>query len=499
MREWSPARVNAAIYTHGHVDHVFGTERYEAEAREHAWPALRVVGHEDVAKRFDRYKRTRGYNACINSRQFQSPVEWPAEYRYPDLTYRDALALDVGGVRIELEHARGETDDATWVWVPERELACVGDLFIWASPNAGNPQKVQRYPRDWADALRRIAAKNPEVLCPGHGLPIWGKERVRRALIETAELLESLCDQTLRLMNDGARLDDAIHEVRAPAALLERPYLRPFYDEPEFIVRNVWRLYGGWWDGNPANLKPAPRRALAREIAGVAGGAGKLAERAEALRASGDTALACHLVEMACDAAPEDPGVWGVRRRVYAQREREATSLMANGVYSRRVRGEAYARAERARASRSLYATIESTIPAGTKNPTSTRSPLDHPRCCTPICSVGSSTAMTRKNVATPRARPRAMRFGVMSSSQRGRRSAIEIAVQIAVVSASHAAASHCLPKRTMSSPFHVRTKPKTPMSTTQNAPRTAPDTRDLRKSRSIAQARSGMKKMPAK
>jgi alkyl sulfatase BDS1-like metallo-beta-lactamase superfamily hydrolase len=334
VREWSTARVNAAIYTHGHVDHVFGTERYEAEAREHGWPALRVVGHEDVAKRFDRYKRTRGYNACINSRQFQSPVEWPADYRYPDLTYRDALAFDVGGVRIELEHARGETDDATWVWVPERELACVGDLFIWASPNAGNPQKVQRYPRDWADALRRIAAKNPEILCPGHGLPIWGKERVRRALTETAELLESICDQTLRLMNDGARLDDAIHEVRAPAALLERPYLRPFYDEPEFIVRNVWRLYGGWWDGNPANLKPAPRRALAREIAGVAGGAGKLAERAEALLASGDTALACHLVEMACDAAPEDAGVWSVRRRAYAQREREATSLMAKGVYS---------------------------------------------------------------------------------------------------------------------------------------------------------------------
>ena len=45
--------------------------------------------------------------------------------------------------------------------------------------------------------------------------------------------------------------------MKPPAHLLERPYLRPVYDEPEFVVRNVYRLYGGWWDGNPANLKPA--------------------------------------------------------------------------------------------------------------------------------------------------------------------------------------------------------------------------------------------------
>ena len=24
----------------------------------------------------------------------------------------------------------------------------------------------------------------------------------------------------------------------------------------EFIIRNIWRLYGGWYDGQPANLKP---------------------------------------------------------------------------------------------------------------------------------------------------------------------------------------------------------------------------------------------------
>ena len=83
-------------------------------------------------------------------------------------------------------HARGETDDHTWAWLPEQRTACVGDLFIWNFPNAGNPQKVQRYPEDWAVALRTIAAHEPELLLPAHGLPIAGRERIARVLDEAA-------------------------------------------------------------------------------------------------------------------------------------------------------------------------------------------------------------------------------------------------------------------------------------------------------------------------
>ena len=89
-------------------------------------------------------------------------------------------------------------------------------MFIWASPNCGNPQKVQRYARDWAIAFRKMAALEPEVLLPGHGLPIVGAARVQQALTEGAELLESLVEQTLALMNEGARLDDIVHAVTAP-------------------------------------------------------------------------------------------------------------------------------------------------------------------------------------------------------------------------------------------------------------------------------------------
>jgi glyoxylase-like metal-dependent hydrolase (beta-lactamase superfamily II) len=323
------------VFTHGHIDHVFGVDLYEEEARTNGWPAPRVVAHEAVPARFERYRLTAGYNAVINQRQFRTPtLRWPTDYRFPDETYRDEMTLHVGGETFELHHARGETDDGTWVWSPSRRVVFTGDLFIWASPNCGNPQKVQRYPRDWAQALRKIADLGADVLLPGHGLPIVGRDRVRQAANDAAEMLESLLEQTLALMNEGARLDDVVHTVRAPEHLLARPYLRPVYDEPEFVVRNIWRLYGGWYDGNPAHLKPARPDVVARELAELAGGVGRLADRARDLAEAGDLRLAGHLAELAALAAPDDVGVHKARAEVFGLRAKEEASTMSKGIFS---------------------------------------------------------------------------------------------------------------------------------------------------------------------
>jgi alkyl sulfatase BDS1-like metallo-beta-lactamase superfamily hydrolase len=170
-------------------------------------------------------------------------------------------------------------------------------------------------------------------MLPGHGVPIAGADRIRQALTESAELLEHLHDETVAMMNAGARLDEVLHTVRAPAHLLERPYLKPVYDEPEFVVRNVWRLYGGWWDGDPAHLKPAPAAALATEIAALAGGPARLADRALELLDT-DLRLAGHLAELAAQAAPDDPAVGQIRRQVFSARAEAEASTMSKGIFS---------------------------------------------------------------------------------------------------------------------------------------------------------------------
>ncbi len=352
IRGWSDTAVSHLVYTHGHADHVGGSPDFAA-----AFGEMEVIGHRNVDQRFERYRYTNDWNVMINARQFGGvrgdfgmgdgkPDFIPADTARPNVVVDDHDTIVVGERTIELHHARGETDDHLWGWMPEEKWAFVGDFVIWNFPNAGNPQKVQRFPIEWAAALRDMAAHGPELLVPAHGLPIEGRERIGRVLGTIAGALEHLVDEVVSMMNAGEVLDTIIHSVSVPDDELAKPYLRPLYDEPEFVVRNIWRQFGGWWDGAPSRLKPSPDAALAAELADLAGGAGVLIERAVQLSELGDFRLASHLADLAGWAAPDDGGIHAERALVYRSRRTSESSLMAKGIFAGAAR-ESEAVAER--------------------------------------------------------------------------------------------------------------------------------------------------------
>ena len=243
------------------------------------------------------------------------------------------LTVSVGGMELELHHAMGETDDHTWTWLPQYKMISAGDQFIWNFPNCGNPQKVQRYPLEWAQSLREMMATDVELFVPAHGLPISGHNRIVSCLEIVASTLEELVEDVVSAMNSGATLNDIVASVEVNPELLELPYLRPLYDEPEFVIRNIWRLYGGWWDGKPSHLKPAADDLLAVALCEMVGGASVLAERARQIADDGDFRVASHLIDLASDAAPDAVEVHEIRASIYMDRRAQETSLMAKGIF----------------------------------------------------------------------------------------------------------------------------------------------------------------------
>ena len=354
IRSWRNDAITSLVYTHGHADHIGGSVAFAHDAQSRGLPNPRVIGHENVSKRMDRYSTTNGLNVRINRRQFGGiksdmkpnsgnmrealALDEGAQYFIPPATLRpdqsfvDQLTIKAGDTLVEFHHARGETDDHLWGWIPEKKWIFTGDFVIWNYPNAGNPQKVQRYALEWAQALRKMISQGPELLLPAHGLPIEGKARIATVLDDIATSLESLVMQVIDMMNTGETLDTIIHSVKVPQSILDKPYMRPFYDEPEFVVRNIWRLYGGWWDGAASRLKPAPDAVVAQELAALAGGAKVLMNRALEI-ADSDLRLACHLADLAGWAEPENAGIHANRAAIYDKRRRSELSLMSKGIY----------------------------------------------------------------------------------------------------------------------------------------------------------------------
>jgi alkyl sulfatase BDS1-like metallo-beta-lactamase superfamily hydrolase len=357
IAQWRPTPVRHLVYTHGHADHVGGSKFFAADH-----PV--VIGHRNVAERFDRYTFTSNWNLIINARQFggisgdlnlsmgvgngeggvamtpnpNAQRFLPAGTLRPDREVGLFDRMHVGPYEVEFHHARGETDDHLWSFFPEQKWVMTGDFLIWNFPNAGNPQKVQRYPIEWAAALRAMIAREPELLLPAHGLPIAGRERIARVLDDVATALERLVADVIAMMNAGETLDTIVHTVKVPDDTLAKPYLRPLYDEPEFVVRGVWRQFGGWWDGAASRLKPSPDAHLATAIAELAGGADALVRRAEQAASDGDLRLACHFADLAGWAAPDDPAVHAGRAAIYLLRRKNESSLMSKGIFAAAAR-----------------------------------------------------------------------------------------------------------------------------------------------------------------
>ncbi len=344
LRVWSGDPVRSLVFTHGHIDHVGGSGAVAADAEQRGHQPPDVVAHDAVRSRFERYQLTNDWNNHINARQFGGISKrskmgigfgadfLPSNAMWPTIEYSSTHTITAGDTDFQLFHDRGETDDHTWAWIPEHRAICAGDFVTWVFPNCGNPQKVQRYPAEWAAALRKMDALGAEYLFGAHGLPVHGADRVHLVLDSLASALESLVEQTLQMMNNGESLDSIIHAVSLPDDAI-KPWMLPVYDEPEFIVRNLWRLYGGWWDQDPSNLKPAPRSAVATEVAAMAGGTSALVERALALISS-DIKVACHLIEFAVLADPSSTAAHGARAEIYQQRRNGELSLMSKGIFA---------------------------------------------------------------------------------------------------------------------------------------------------------------------
>jgi len=340
LRALTDLPVRYVIYTHGHYDHAFGTPAILEDAVSRGHQAPDIVGHVNVARRFERYAKTAGHLAETFDMQFAmwSPtggdVVRRAEYLPPTVAYQDRLLLDgLGDITLECRHGLGETDDHTWIWIPESRVIVGGDFIVSSLPNAGTPFRVQRYVLEWAQALEEMAALDPSAVVSGHGGVF--RDHAHEMLLTTARALRYLDDEVVRRLNVGQWQEQILAEVELPEDLASSRYLQPLYGCTAFLVRDLMRRYMGWYDGNPSMLFPSSRAEIAHEVVLLAGGADRILARARDVSSSGrkeDVQLSLHLVDFVLFHGEAAAEAQTLKADLLDQRAQEERSFVAHNI-----------------------------------------------------------------------------------------------------------------------------------------------------------------------
>jgi cyclase len=265
--------VRYVLNTHWHNDHVGGNAAWLD-----AFPSADIVAHaetrammdarirsyvgrfiaEDSAIGRERARRQRQLDEGIGddgqplrpaereaailslARSRRAVAEFAAfVYQPPTLTFSGELTLDLGGREVRLLHlGRGNTGGDVVAYLPHERVLVAGDLLTHPVPYA-----FGGYPGEWRRTLQAVAQLDIDVIVPGHGEVLRGKQHLLRVI----DLLGSAIDQVTELVNrhgSAATLDEVTRRVdlaRFRQAMTRDDDDREFFDASMAgLIRQVY-------------------------------------------------------------------------------------------------------------------------------------------------------------------------------------------------------------------------------------------------------------------
>ena len=286
--------IKAIIYTHNHGDHTFGTAFYVNNQDEKP----QIIAHEDTDYYVQRImgilnpiiteRSNRMFGTLLSDEDLinvgigpsLSVAKSPTGYIKPNVTFKDYLELDIAGIKIELFHAPGETNDQLFVWLPEHKALLPGDNVYKTFPNLYTIRgTTHRDVVGWVNSIDHMKNFDAEYLFPSHTKPIIGKENIEEILTIYRDAIQYIHDQTIRLMNEGLYPDQIAELIKLPEHIANSPYLYEFYGTVRWSVKSIFNGYLGWFSGNPSELDPLSRKERAIRMSKLAGGDKALLEQ----------------------------------------------------------------------------------------------------------------------------------------------------------------------------------------------------------------------------
>lgn len=316
LRKITDKPVKAIVYTHNHTDHTMGIKAFTTEEDVRAG-RVDIYAHETMmntvisnagvigpilslrsAYTFGVMLET-GPEGKINQGLGPQMVFGQRSFIAPTKTFKDALDVEIAGVKMRLIYAPSETDDEIIVWLPEQKLLQTAEVIQGETfPNLHTIRgTAYRDPVKWfktIDAMRRL---QPEHIAPSHGRPMSGKDKIEEMLTAYRDAIQYVHDQTVRQMNKGLTPDEIAEAVaHLPPHLADHPWLGEFYGTVRHSVRQIYQGCLGWFNGDPTTLDPTPRLEQSKRYLELMGGRDAVVKAAQTAAGKGDHQWAAELL-----------------------------------------------------------------------------------------------------------------------------------------------------------------------------------------------------------
>ncbi|MGB5950135.1 MAG: alkyl sulfatase dimerization domain-containing protein [Parvibaculum sp.] len=303
--------VTAVIYTHSHVDHYGGVKGVLTDddlARgdvriiapegflEHAVSENVLAGNAMGRRATYMYGALlpRGPKGHVDAGLGKTVSLGQVSLVPPnEIIRRTGEKLVVDGVEIVFQMTPDTEAPAEMnFFFPGMKALCMAENCSCHLHNIYTPRGAQvRDAKSWSYYINEaieLFGGDTDVLFASHHWPRWSRGEVITYLEKQRDLYKYIHDQTLRLANHGLTPLEIAEEIALPPTLASEWYTRDYYGTLSHNAKAVYQRYLGWFDGNPAHLRPLPPVEAANRYVEFMGGADALLSKARVSYDKGD-------------------------------------------------------------------------------------------------------------------------------------------------------------------------------------------------------------------